>query len=159
MLNSKGSQFILLQFHQGLLRFVTQWRKLCLVDLFAYVSDGRYIFTVILYNGCVKNTPCCRGEMLHCSRRDKFQFRFPSCFQQDRTLCDPGSRVLGYQVSYWPERKKKQLQDTLIRNVTDVTALLPAEEGNCSVTVRAYNTAGYGPVAQLYIDIRGVNRE
>lgn len=95
--------------------------------------------------------------MLHRFRRDKL--RFPSCFQQDRTLCDPGSRVLGYQVSYRPARKKKELQDTLIWNVTDVTALLPAEEGNCSVTVRAFNTAGYGPVAQLFIDIERVDRE
>lgn len=61
-------------------------------------------------------------------------------------------------MSYRPERKK-QLQDTLMWNVTDVTALLPAEEGNCSVTVRAYNTAGYGPGAQLDIDIERVNCE
>lgn len=96
--------------------------------------------------------------MLRCFGRDKLWFSFPSCFQQDRTLCDPGSHVLGYQVSYRPERKK-QLQDALMLNVTDVTALLLAEEGNCSVTVRAYNTAGYGPVAQLYIDIQRVNCE
>lgn len=95
--------------------------------------------------------------MLHCFRRDKLQF--PSRFQQDRTPCEPGSRVLGYQVSYRPARKKKQLQNTFIWNVTDVTALLPAEEGNCSVIVRAFNTAGYGPVAQLDIDIERVDRE
>lgn len=62
-------------------------------------------------------------------------------------------------MSYRPARKKKQLQDTLMWNVTDVTALLLVEEGNCSVTVRAFNTAGYGPVAQLYIHIQRVNRE
>lgn len=61
-------------------------------------------------------------------------------------------------MSYRPVREK-QLQDTLMWNVTDVTALLLAEEGNCSITVRAYNTAGYGPVAQLYVDIQRVNRE
>lgn len=140
---------IFLQFHPGLLIFVTQWRKLCLVDRFSYVSDGRYIFTVWL---------CKERAELHCLGGNKLRFRFPSCFQQDRTLCDSGSRVLGYQVSYRPERKK-QLQDTSIWNVTDVTVLLLAEEGNCSVTVRAYNTAGYGPDARLYINIQGVNGE
>nr|AAR25690.1 class I helical cytokine receptor number 27 [Tetraodon nigroviridis] len=74
---------------------------------------------------------------------------------QDRTPCDPGSRVLGYQVSYSPERKK-QLQDAVMVNVTDVTALLPAERGKFSVSVRAYNTAGFGPAARLCIDIQRV---
>ncbi|XP_056888724.1 uncharacterized protein LOC130525702 isoform X2 [Takifugu flavidus] len=73
---------------------------------------------------------------------------------QDSNPCDPGSRVLAYQVSYKPEGNE-QLPE--IRNVTDMTDLLEVEPGNYSITVRAFNTAGYGPVAQLYIDTQRVN--
>lgn len=41
--------YLFLQFHPGLLRFATQWRKLVLVDLFSYVSGGRCAFTVTLH--------------------------------------------------------------------------------------------------------------
>ncbi|XP_044051841.1 interleukin-6 receptor subunit beta isoform X2 [Siniperca chuatsi] len=70
---------------------------------------------------------------------------------KDLDLCDAGGRILGYQVSYTPV-KKQQLQDRLIRNVTEVMALLVVEEGNCSVTVTAFNKAGNGPAARLSID-------
>ncbi|XP_032371256.1 interleukin-6 receptor subunit beta isoform X2 [Etheostoma spectabile] len=70
---------------------------------------------------------------------------------KDLDLRDAGGRILGYQVSYEPV-KKQQLQDRIILNVTDVTALLVVEEGNCSVTVTAFNTAGCGPAAHLSID-------
>lgn len=36
----------------------------------------------------------------------------------------------------------------LIQSTTDVTRLV-VKEGNCSITVRAVNTAGYGPAAHL----------
>ncbi|XP_034727066.1 uncharacterized protein LOC117944399 isoform X2 [Etheostoma cragini] len=71
-------------------------------------------------------------------------------------LRDAGGRVLGYQVSYKPV-KKQQLQERIIQNVTDVTAFLVVEEGNCSVTVTAFNTAGCGPAAHLRIDTQARN--
>ncbi|XP_005938714.1 interleukin-6 receptor subunit beta [Haplochromis burtoni] len=49
-------------------------------------------------------------------------------------------RILGYQMSY--------KEGGLIQNTTDVTRLV-VKEGNCSITVRAFNTAGYGPAAHL----------
>uniref|UniRef100_A0A7N8Y6N9 Interleukin-6 receptor subunit beta-like n=1 Tax=Mastacembelus armatus TaxID=205130 RepID=A0A7N8Y6N9_9TELE len=64
---------------------------------------------------------------------------------------DAGGRILGYQVSYRPQRKQ-QLQDMSVQNVTEETAPLMVEEGNWSVTVAAFNTAGYGPRALLSID-------
>ncbi|KAI3372951.1 hypothetical protein L3Q82_023397 [Scortum barcoo] len=67
----------------------------------------------------------------------------------DLDLHDAGGRILGYQVSYKPVMK---LQDRLMKNFTDVTALLVVEEGNWSVTVAAFNTAGFGPSAHLSID-------
>ncbi|XP_073322228.1 interleukin-6 receptor subunit beta [Pagrus major] len=67
-----------------------------------------------------------------------------------------GDHILGYQVSYKPV-KKQQPQDSFIQNVTGVTALLAVEEGNCSVTVTALNTAGYGPAAHLSIDTQRQN--
>ncbi|TDH13180.1 hypothetical protein EPR50_G00055450 [Perca flavescens] len=75
---------------------------------------------------------------------------------KDLDLRDAGGRILGYQVSYKPV-KKQQLQDRIIQNVTDVTALLVVEEGNCSVTVTAFNTAGCGPAAHLRIDTQTQN--
>ncbi|XP_034546895.1 interleukin-6 receptor subunit beta [Notolabrus celidotus] len=70
---------------------------------------------------------------------------------KDLDLLDAGSRILGYQVSYEPERNQN-LQDRVTQNVTEGTALLVVEAGNCSVSVRAFNTAGYGPAARLSID-------
>ncbi|XP_078107633.1 interleukin-6 receptor subunit beta [Sander vitreus] len=75
---------------------------------------------------------------------------------KDLDLRDAGGRILGYQVSYKPV-KKQQLQDRITKNVTDVTALLVVEEGNCSVTVTAFNTAGCGPAAHLSIDTQTQN--
>ncbi|XP_031734792.1 uncharacterized protein LOC116400846 [Anarrhichthys ocellatus] len=79
---------------------------------------------------------------------------------KDLDLRDAGGRILGYQVSYEPSEKKKkkrqqqqqQQQHRHIQNVTEVTALLEVDEGNCSVTVAAFNAAGYGPAAHLSID-------
>lgn len=73
---------------------------------------------------------------------------------QELDLRDAGGRILGYQVSYElaKKKKKKKMQHGCIKNVTEVTALLVVEEGNCSVTVAAYNAAGYGPAARLSID-------
>ncbi|XP_071339984.1 interleukin-6 receptor subunit beta isoform X2 [Trachinotus anak] len=71
-------------------------------------------------------------------------------------LYEAGGHILGYQVSY--ELVKKQgLQHRLIRNVTDVMEDLVVEEGNCTVTVTAFNTAGFGPAAQLSIDTQRQN--
>lgn len=50
---------------------------------------------------------------------------------------DAGGRILGYQVSC----------DGLVQNVTEATALLVVEEGNCSIT--AFNSAGSSPAAHL----------
>ncbi|KAK9522032.1 hypothetical protein VZT92_018525 [Zoarces viviparus] len=78
---------------------------------------------------------------------------------KDLDLRHAGGRILGYQVSYEPSEKKKkkkrqqqQQQHGHIQNVTEVTALLEVGEGNCSVTVAAFNAAGYGPAAHLSID-------
>ncbi|XP_041855587.1 interleukin-6 receptor subunit beta isoform X2 [Melanotaenia boesemani] len=57
---------------------------------------------------------------------------------------DPESRIVGYEVSISP--------DGTMKNVTEAMALLVVEEGNCTVTVRAFNTAGFGPAAQLRIN-------
>nr|XP_020450791.1 interleukin-6 receptor subunit beta-like isoform X2 [Monopterus albus] len=62
-----------------------------------------------------------------------------------------GGRILGYQVSYKPV-KNQQPQDTSIQNITEVMAPLVVEEGNWSVTVTGFNTAGYGPPAHLNVD-------
>uniref|UniRef100_A0A671X218 Fibronectin type-III domain-containing protein n=2 Tax=Sparus aurata TaxID=8175 RepID=A0A671X218_SPAAU len=69
---------------------------------------------------------------------------------------DAGDHILGYQVSYKPA-SEQQPQDSFVQNVTGVTALLVVEEGNCSVTVKALNTAGYGPAANLSIDTQRQN--
>ncbi|XP_023250752.1 interleukin-6 receptor subunit beta-like [Seriola lalandi dorsalis] len=66
-------------------------------------------------------------------------------------LHEAGGRILGYQVSYEPVTRR-HLQDRLIRNVTGVMDTLVVEEGNYSVTVTAFNKAGYGPAANLSID-------
>ncbi|XP_060895021.1 interleukin-6 receptor subunit beta isoform X3 [Labrus mixtus] len=70
---------------------------------------------------------------------------------KDLDLLEAGGRILGYQVSYEPMRKQP-LQDIFIQNVTEATALMSVEAGNCSVTVTAFNNAGYGPAARLSID-------
>ncbi|KAM7019156.1 interleukin-6 receptor subunit beta-like [Tautogolabrus adspersus] len=70
---------------------------------------------------------------------------------KDLDLLEAGGRILGYQVSYEPMRKQP-LQDVFIQNVTEAAALLSVEAGNCSVTVTAFNNAGYGPAARLSID-------
>ncbi|XP_042277102.1 interleukin-6 receptor subunit beta [Thunnus maccoyii] len=76
---------------------------------------------------------------------------------KDLDLSEAGGRILGYQVSYKPV-KEWPLQDrTLIQNVTEVTALLVVEEGNCNVTVKAFNEAGYGPATCLKIDTHRQN--
>ncbi|KAM4745459.1 uncharacterized protein FYW61_013070 isoform 2-T2 [Anableps anableps] len=56
---------------------------------------------------------------------------------------DPG-RVLGYQVRISPPEH--------LQNVTGTTSVLVVKEGNYSVAVRAFNTAGFGPAARLQID-------
>uniref|UniRef100_A0A3Q4H9W8 Interleukin-6 receptor subunit beta-like n=1 Tax=Neolamprologus brichardi TaxID=32507 RepID=A0A3Q4H9W8_NEOBR len=56
-------------------------------------------------------------------------------------------RILGYQMSY--------KEGGLIQNTTDVTRLV-VEEGNCSIAVRAFNTAGYGPAAHLSFTLPSV---
>lgn len=40
-----------------------------------------------------------------------------------------------------------------------MTAVLDVEERKYNITVRAFNTAGYGPVAQLHVDVRREDRE
>lgn len=77
---------------------------------------------------------------------------------QDLENRDAGDHILGYQVSYKPA-SEQQPQDSFVQNVTGVTALLVVEEGNCSVTVKALNTAGYGPAANLSIDTQRQNGE
>ncbi|XP_069562112.1 interleukin-6 receptor subunit beta [Brachyistius frenatus] len=57
---------------------------------------------------------------------------------------EAGGRVLGYQVSHEP--------NGLIQNVTELTTVLAVEEVNCTVTVTAFNTAGYGPAAHLRLN-------
>nr|XP_043882084.1 interleukin-6 receptor subunit beta isoform X2 [Solea senegalensis] len=63
---------------------------------------------------------------------------------KDLNFYEAGGRVLGYQVTYEPMKK--------ILNVTEVMALLVVEEGDCTVTVKAFNAAGYGPVAHLSVN-------
>ncbi|KAM7415561.1 hypothetical protein PAMA_017867 [Pampus argenteus] len=72
---------------------------------------------------------------------------------KDLDLYEAGGRILGYQVSYEPEERQPP-RNRRIQNITEVTALLVVEEGNCSVTVTAFNSAGYGPAAHLSIDTR-----
>ncbi|XP_070759859.1 interleukin-6 receptor subunit beta [Enoplosus armatus] len=67
---------------------------------------------------------------------------------KDLDLRDAGGRILGYQVRYEPVKKQRGF----IQNVTEVTALLVVKEGNCSVTVSAFNAAGFGPAARLSMD-------
>ncbi|XP_061566096.1 interleukin-6 receptor subunit beta [Cololabis saira] len=56
-------------------------------------------------------------------------------------------RVSGFQLSVQPQG--------FARNVSDGdVALLLVDEGNCSVAVRAFNAAGFGPAAHLGIDGR-----
>lgn len=69
---------------------------------------------------------------------------------------DAGGRILGYQVSYRPVTEQ-QLQDRFIQNVTEGVVALEVEEGNWSVTVTAFNMAGYGPSANLSIDTQRRN--
>ncbi|XP_017283369.1 interleukin-6 receptor subunit beta [Kryptolebias marmoratus] len=60
---------------------------------------------------------------------------------------DPGEtegRVLGYQVSVGPRGRTQ--------NVSETSALLPVEEGDHSVSVQAFNTAGLGPAAHLQVN-------
>ncbi|XP_050930827.1 interleukin-6 receptor subunit beta isoform X2 [Lates calcarifer] len=71
-------------------------------------------------------------------------------------LREAGGRGLGYQVSCRPARRQRP-QDTLIQNVTGAMAPLEVKEGNYSVTVRAFNSAGFGPAAQLSIDTQTQN--
>ncbi|XP_022623829.1 interleukin-6 receptor subunit beta-like [Seriola dumerili] len=71
-------------------------------------------------------------------------------------LHEARGRILGYQVSYEPVTMR-HLQDRLIRNVTGVMDTLVVEEGNYSVTVTAFNAAGYGPAANLSIDTHRQN--
>uniref|UniRef100_A0A3P8VJ71 Interleukin-6 receptor subunit beta-like n=1 Tax=Cynoglossus semilaevis TaxID=244447 RepID=A0A3P8VJ71_CYNSE len=102
--------------------------------------------------------------------RDKVPYRSPEVFYQTEKTHSgslllhlmwkiltgpPGSpRILGYQVVYelltalHPGGK-------LILNVTDLTQVLEVKEGRCTVTVGAFNTAGYGPTTRLDIDTRG----
>ena len=77
---------------------------------------------------------------------------------QDLDLSKVGGHILGYQVSYRPV-KKQRLQDRLIQNVTEATALLVVDGRNCSVTVAAFNMAGYGPAAHLSIDVQRQSSE
>ncbi|KAM7391046.1 hypothetical protein PAMP_021763 [Pampus punctatissimus] len=72
---------------------------------------------------------------------------------KDLDLHEAGGHILGYQVSYEPE-ERHPLRNRLIQNITEVTALLVVEEGNCSVMVTAFNAAGYGPAAHLSVDTR-----
>lgn len=65
---------------------------------------------------------------------------------------EAGGRILGYQV-------RQCLQEALVLNATECTAPLVMEEGNCSVTVTAFNAAGVGPAAQLSIDTHTHNSE
>ncbi|GLD73037.1 interleukin-6 receptor subunit beta-like isoform X1 [Lates japonicus] len=75
---------------------------------------------------------------------------------KDPDLREAGGRGLGYQVSCRPARRQR-LHDTLIQNITGVMAPLEVKEGNYSVTVRAFNSAGFGPAAQLSIDTQRQN--
>ncbi|CAK6976184.1 interleukin-6 receptor subunit beta [Scomber scombrus] len=66
---------------------------------------------------------------------------------------EAGGRILGYQVSY-EQVKTPPVQNRRIQNMTGVTAPLVVDDGNYSVTVTAFNEAGYGPAAHLSIDTR-----
>ncbi|XP_071381034.1 interleukin-6 receptor subunit beta [Centroberyx affinis] len=66
-------------------------------------------------------------------------------------LHEAGGRILGYRVSYAPTKEHRPRR-SVIRNVTELTAPLVAEERYWSVSVSAFNTAGHGPAAQLSID-------
>ncbi|XP_029915578.1 interleukin-6 receptor subunit beta [Myripristis murdjan] len=69
-------------------------------------------------------------------------------------LLEAGGRVLGYQLSYAPTKKKQQLlqQQSTILNTTELTALLVVKERYYSVNITAFNTAGLGPATQLSVD-------
>ncbi|XP_024115930.1 uncharacterized protein LOC112137718 isoform X2 [Oryzias melastigma] len=56
-------------------------------------------------------------------------------------------RVLWYELNVEPGGQT--------HNITGTTALLVVEEGNYSVAVRGFNTAGSGPTTHLQIDTRG----
>ncbi|XP_054895676.1 interleukin-6 receptor subunit beta [Poeciliopsis prolifica] len=58
-------------------------------------------------------------------------------------------RVLGYQVRIDPNQH--------LQNVTETTFLLVVKEGNYSATVRAFNTAGFGPATRLQINTQDQN--
>ncbi|KAM3610986.1 uncharacterized protein V6R79_011809 [Siganus canaliculatus] len=73
-------------------------------------------------------------------------------FWKDTDLSAAGGHVTGYQVSYEPATKLP-----LILNYTGRTALLEVEKGNYTVTVRAFNTAGYGPAARVSFDTQRHN--
>ncbi|XP_053180844.1 interleukin-6 receptor subunit beta [Scomber japonicus] len=72
---------------------------------------------------------------------------------KDLDLHEAGGRILGYQVSYEPVTPTPA-QNRQVENITGVTAPLVVDEGNYSVTVTAFNAAGYGPAAHLSIDTR-----
>lgn len=55
--------------------------------------------------------------------------------------------------------KTPPAQNQLVQNFTGVTALLVVDNGNYSVTVAAFNGAGYGPAAHLSINTRRQNSE
>lgn len=102
----------------------------------------------------VRNRLCKEHTVVEGKPFQKSSKDFSTHFPQDSNPCSPGSRVLAYQVNYKPEGNE---QPPEIRNVTAMTDLLEVEPGNYNITVRAFNTAGYGPVAQLYIDTQRVN--
>uniref|UniRef100_A0A667WLZ1 Fibronectin type-III domain-containing protein n=1 Tax=Myripristis murdjan TaxID=586833 RepID=A0A667WLZ1_9TELE len=65
-----------------------------------------------------------------------------------------GGRVLGYQLSYAPTKKKQQLlqQQSTILNTTELTALLVVKERYYSVNITAFNTAGLGPATSCHLE-------
>ncbi|XP_029999354.1 interleukin-6 receptor subunit beta [Sphaeramia orbicularis] len=58
---------------------------------------------------------------------------------------DVGGRLLGYEVTL-------QTRVRRVHNATELTLPLVAADGNCSVTVRAFNGAGPGPAASISVD-------
>ncbi|XP_072243353.1 interleukin-6 receptor subunit beta isoform X2 [Leuresthes tenuis] len=122
-----------------------------------------YTFTDLLPFTVYSAAVACRGESgiwsdWSSDTSGKTVDRVPSrpsdmCYRVEKTgsgslllqlLWKPESRVLGYELNVEPDGK--------IQNVTEATALLVVQEGNCSVTVRAFNMAGYGPAARLHIN-------
>lgn len=96
--------------------------------------------------------------MLYGHHRKCYQFIFQTLSSLQQLDLYAGDHILGYQVSYEPAKKQRPW-DGIIQNVTEVTALLVVGEENCTVTVRAFNTAGYGPAAHLSIDTQRQNSE